>query len=67
MRYCLITKKYKPISYKWIFKIERNSKGHVKMYKVHLIVRSFTQKERIDSKEMFSPFSLKDSFKIIWH
>ena len=46
-------------------KTKRDSKGNVKRYRVHLIIKRFTQKEGIDYKETFSPVSMKDSFRII--
>ena len=35
------------------------------MYRVHLVIKDYTQKEVIDFKETFSLLSLKDSFRVI--
>ena len=55
----------KPIGYKWIFKIKRDSEGNVERYKAHLIAKGFTQREGIDFIETFSLISSKDSFGIV--
>lgn len=55
----------KLIGRKWIFKIKRESKDNLERYKVHFVVKGFTQKESIDYKETFSLISLKDSLRII--
>lgn len=55
----------KLIGYKWIFKINRDSKDNVERYKAHLVAKAFIQKEGIDDKEIFSPVSLNNSSRII--
>ena len=55
----------KPIGCKWIFKTKRNSKGNKERYKTRLVAKGFTQREGIDYNEIFSPVSLKDSFRFI--
>ena len=55
----------KPIGCKWIYKTKQDSKINVEKYKAHIVTKIFTQKERIDYKEVFSPVSTKDSFRII--
>ena len=39
--------------------------GNIERYKASLIVKGFTQIEKIDYNETFSPVSEKDSFRII--
>ena len=55
----------KSIGCKWIFKTKRDSKGNIARYKARLVAKGFTQKEDIDYKEIFSPVSSNDSFRII--
>ena len=55
----------KPIGCKWIIKTKRDLKGDVERYKARLFAKGFTQKEGIDFKETFSPFSTKDSFRTV--
>ena len=50
---------------KWIFKIKRDSKGNIELYKAKLIAKGFTQKGGIDYKKTFSLVSKNDSFRII--
>ena len=45
----------KPISFKWIFKTKRDSKGNLERYKAHLVVKGFTQKKAMTIKKTFSP------------
>ena len=42
----------KPIRYKWIYKKKRGADKKVKTFKAQLVVKGFTQKERIDYEEM---------------
>ena len=43
------------ISCKWVYKIKTRSDGIVDRYKAYLIARVFTQEDRIDYEETFSP------------
>ena len=60
-----LPKGVKSVSYKWIFKTKRDSKGNIERYKARLVAKWFTQKEDIDYKETFSPVSSKDSLRIV--
>ena len=57
----------KAIRCKRVFKIKKkkDSLGNIERYKASLIVKGFTQIEKIDYNETFSPVSEKDSFRII--
>ena len=60
-----LPKDYKRVDCKWVFRIKHDSHGNLECYKARLVAKRFTQKDDIDYKEIFSPISRKDSFKII--
>ena len=50
---------------KWVYKTKRDSNGNEEWYKAILVAKGFTQKDGVDYKETFSPFSRNESFRII--
>ncbi|WVZ57975.1 LOW QUALITY PROTEIN: hypothetical protein U9M48_008298 [Paspalum notatum var. saurae] len=60
-----IPKGTKTVSSKWVYKTKRDSKENIERHKARLVAKGFTQRERIDYTETFSPISSKDSFRII--
>jgi len=54
----------KRVRCKWVFKTKRDSNDNIERHKARLVAKVFTQKNGIDYKETFSPFSKKDSFRI---
>lgn len=43
------------IGYKWVYKIKYNSDGSIDRYMVRLVVKGYSQQERLDFIEIFSP------------
>jgi hypothetical protein len=60
-----ISKGVKTVGCKWVYKIKRNFKGNIDRFKTRLMTKAFTQRERIDYNDAFSPVSSKNSFRII--
>ncbi|KAL0549396.1 hypothetical protein IC582_013878 [Cucumis melo] len=48
-----------------VFKTKRDSNDNIERYKARLVAKGYTQKDGIEYKETFSPFSKKDSLRII--
>ena len=55
----------KHIGFKWIYKRKRGVDRRVETFKARLVTEGFTQKERIDYEETFSPVAMLKSIRIL--
>ncbi|KAK4369217.1 hypothetical protein RND71_013009 [Anisodus tanguticus] len=55
----------KSISCKRIYKTKKDNHENIERFKPFFVAKSFSQKEKIDYQETFSPVSTKDAFRII--
>lgn len=59
-------KHQKLVSCKWIFKVKQGISGvELPRYKARLVTKGFTQKERVDYNEVFSPMVKQTSIRIM--
>jgi hypothetical protein len=60
-----IPKGTKTVGCKYVYKIKGDSNGNIDRFMTRLMTKGFTQRERIDYNETFSPISSKNSLRII--
>ena len=48
------TPRCKPIAFKWVYKVKRNSQGGIVSYKARLVTKGYVQKYGINYEEVFS-------------
>ncbi|KAL0560707.1 hypothetical protein IC582_001118 [Cucumis melo] len=60
-----LPKGVKPIGCKWIYKRKRDSAGKVQTLKARLVEKGYTQRERVDYEETFSPVAMLKSIRIL--
>jgi hypothetical protein len=45
------------VSYRWLYKIKHRAYGNIEKFKVSFVARGFSQRERVDYKDTFSPIA----------
>ena len=58
-----LPKSHSTVSYKWVFKLKLNGDGSIERYKARLVARGFSQRQKIDYHEIYSPVV---KFPSIW-
>lgn len=55
----------KPIGFKWIFKIKRNSNGSINKSKSRLVAKGYVQRYGIDYEEVFAPVARIETIRFL--
>ena len=59
------SKKVKPLSSRWVFKMKTDKDGNETKYKARLVVKSFLQKAGVDSPETFAPVARLPAIRLL--
>lgn len=58
-------KDVKPIGFRWLFKIKRNTNGSIIRYKALLVAKGYVLEQSVDFDEVFAPVARLETIRLL--
>ena len=55
----------KPIGFKWVFKVKKDSSGQLTTHKARLVVMGYAQRYGIDFTDVFAPVARMETIRVL--